>query len=140
LTNGTLFITYWVIKMAASGLPEREFMEIATKDPGLKAALEDEAVCKRDYGTDTAKKIKLRHAELRAAETLEDFWPPKSGPGRCHELVGDLAGVFSIDLNQPYRLLFKPIEENPPKDRSNEKARWANIKAIDILRIEDTHG
>ena len=29
-----------------------------------------------------------------------------------------------MDLEQPYRLLFKPIEQNPPDDRSNEQERW----------------
>jgi hypothetical protein len=65
---------------------------------------------------------------------------PKSGPERCHELQGDLAGTFSIDVKQPYRLLFVPIEEKAPPDRSDEQARWASINAIEILTIEDTHG
>jgi plasmid maintenance system killer protein len=115
-------------------------MEIGTKDHGLKAALEDEAVCKREYGIAMAKKIQLRIAALRGADSLLDFWPPNSGPERCHELAGDLAGTFSIDVKQPYRLLFKPIEEHPTTDRSAEQKRWANIKEIEILRIENTHG
>ena len=44
---------------------------------------------------------------------LVDFWPPNSGPERCHELKGDLAGVFSIDLKQPYRLLFRTDRGQP---------------------------
>jgi plasmid maintenance system killer protein len=115
-------------------------MDISTKDHRLKAALEDEAVCKRKYGTDMAKKILLRITALFSADSLVDFWPPNSGPERCHELTGDLAGTFSIDVKQPYRLLFKPIEETSPSDRSDEQKRWANIKEIEILRIEDTHG
>ena len=115
-------------------------MEISVRDNRLKAALQDESVCKRRYGSKIAKKLKNRLAMLGAAASLADFWPPKSGPERCHELQGDLAGTFSIDLDQPYRLLFVPIEEEAQPDRSDELKRWASIIAIEILKIEDTHG
>jgi plasmid maintenance system killer protein len=114
-------------------------MELQAKGK-LRTALEDEAVCNKQYGRDMAKKIMMRVNELRAAVSLADFWPPMSGPERCHELKGDLAGTFSIDLKQPYRLLFRPIEDDTPKDRSDEKARWTSITKIEIVAIEDTHG
>jgi plasmid maintenance system killer protein len=114
-------------------------MEIRAKGK-LKAALESEAVCQKQYGRDMTKKIMMRLRELRAADSLVDFWPPESGPERCHELKGNLAGTFSIDLKHPYRLLFVPIEENAPEDRSDEKERWAAITKVEIVAIEDTHG
>jgi len=114
-------------------------MEILVKDK-LKATLESEAVCQKQYGRDMMRKIMLRLNELRAAVSLADLWPPMSGPERCHELKGELAGTFSIDLKQPYRLLFVPIEENAPKNRSDEQKRWASIMKIEIIAIEDTHG
>lgn len=120
-------------------------MEILAKNRKLKVSLEQEAVRKKRFGVAMSKKLRVRLGALRAAESLATFWPPKSGPERCHELKGNLAGVFSIDLVQPYRLLFRPIEENPPEDfssedRSNEQDRWASITVIEILEIEDTHG
>lgn len=114
-------------------------MEIRAKRK-LKAVLEDEAACQKQYGRDMTKKIMMRLSELRSANSLVDFWPPMSGPERCHELKGNLTGTFSIDLQQPYRLLFRPIEETPPEDRSNEQVRWASITKIEIVGIEDTHG
>lgn len=114
-------------------------MDIRAKGK-LKAALESEAVLLRRYGRDMTKKIMMRVNVLRAANSLGDFWPPMSGPERCHELKGSLAGTFSIDVKQPYRLLFVPIEESAPKDRSDEKARWVSITKIEIVGIEDTHG
>src|SRR4051794_1209399 len=114
-------------------------MEIRAKGK-LKAALASEAECQRQYGRDMTKKIMLRVGVLRAAESLSDFWPPNSGPERCHELKGDLARTFSIDLMQPYRLLFVPIEESPPSDRSDEQSRWGAITKVEIVGIEDTHG
>ena len=115
-------------------------MEIFAKDNKLKAVLEDETVCKKRFGAPMSKKLTARLAVLRAAESLEAFWPPNSGPERCHELKGDLAGIFSIDLNQPYRLLFRLIEDTPAQDRSNEQERWGSITAIEVIGIEDTHG
>jgi proteic killer suppression protein len=112
-------------------------MEIHVSNNKLRAWLESEAARRRKYGVDMAKKLSLRLDALRAADSLADFWPPNSGPERCHELKGDLTGVFSIDLKQPYRLLFKPVEAAPPAD---EQARWKSITSIDIVAIEDTHG
>lgn len=115
-------------------------MEIYVRDKTLRGTLEDEAICRRRYGAKMTKKLMLRLSALQAADSLADFWPPKSGPERCHELKGDRAGTFSFDLMQPYRLLFQPHAETPPPDRSDEQQRWKSITAIDILAIEDTHG
>jgi proteic killer suppression protein len=114
-------------------------VDIDVGDKKLKAALEDDAVCQRRFGAVMAKYIRLRVDALAAATTLHDFWPPKSKPERIHELVGDLDGTFSVDVKQPYRLLFRPLNEppDPPKDM---RERWNLIRSIEILRIEDTHG
>src|SRR5438874_5088984 len=114
------------------------WMEVFISDKKLCRAIEDGSLSGR-YGAQMAKKIMLRLEALRAADSLADFWPPNSGPERCHELIGDLAGVFSVDVKQPYRLLFKPIEEEPPNDRSDEKKRWESITSIDIYALENTH-
>lgn len=114
-------------------------MDINVGNKTLRRAIENEAVCRRRYGTDMAKKLMLRLAALRAADSLADFWPPKSGPERCHELKGNRVGTFSIDLKQPYRLLLVPIAAASPLDRSNEQQRWKTVTSIDILGIEDTH-
>ena len=86
------------------------------------------------------KKLRLRAQALQAATSLVDFWPPKSGPERCHELIGSGAGTFSMDLTQPYRLLFRAVEETTPEDRTDERQRWASITAVELIGIEDTHG
>lgn len=106
----------------------------------MRAALESETACRRHYGAEMCKKLQLRLAALKAADSLADFWPPKSGPERCHELKGAQAGVFSIDVKQPYRLLFRPVQEASPADRSDEQGRWRGIHAVELLTIEDTHG
>jgi len=86
------------------------------------------------------KKLLLRIAALKAADNLGVFWPPKSGPERCHELSGADRGTFSMDVKQPYRLLFKPIEIDRPPPRSDEGERWKAITAVELLTVKDTHG
>jgi proteic killer suppression protein len=115
-------------------------MEIAVPDNKLKAALDDEQLCRRRYGVPMAKKLRLRMASLYAAASLVDFWPPKSGPERCHELIGPDAGLFSVDLNQPFRLLFRAIDSPPPLPYPTEQDRWRAITRIELVTIADTHG
>ena len=115
-------------------------MEIFVNNNKLRKAIGDEVTCKKKYGEDMAKKIKLRVAALRAADSLADFWPPNSGPERCHELKADRKGTFSLDLVQPFRLLFRPNDEVVKADEADEQKRWQRITSIDILVIEDTHG
>jgi plasmid maintenance system killer protein len=112
-------------------------MDVSISDRRLRKVINDNTACQREYGVDMAKKLTLRLASLRAAVSLADFWPAKSGPERCHELKGDLKGTFSVDLKHPYRLLFKPIKE---PDVTDEQERWRSITSIDITGIEDTHG
>ena len=115
-------------------------MEISCGDKKLRSAIDDDVACRRLFGADMAKKMKLRIAALRAAESLADFWPPKSGPERCHELIGDRAGTYSIDVKQPYRLLLKPAKEPLQSDPPDEQQRWKSITGVELLGIEDTHG
>jgi proteic killer suppression protein len=115
-------------------------MIIFFKNKRLKVAFEDPALCRREYGAEMAKKITLRMSALVAAESLVTFWPPLSGPERCHRLTADRAGTFSMDVKQPYRLLFAPAEPPPEPEPQNEKERWLTIRAIEILGIGDTHG
>jgi proteic killer suppression protein len=115
-------------------------MQVFFKDKKVKAGLEDQATCQKLYGKDMAKKIRLRLEALTAAMLLVDMWPPLSGPERCHELKGDMAGIFSMDVKHPYRLLFQPIDALDIGPEVDEKQRWNSIKSIVILGIKDTHG
>lgn len=112
-------------------------MDISISDKRLRKVANDPAARQREYGVNMAKKIALRLAALHAADSLADFWPPNSGPERCHELKGDRKGTFSVDLNQPYRLLFQATKEPNVAD---EQERWKSITSIDVTAIEDTHG
>lgn len=114
--------------------------KIEIRDKKLRAAIQDDRLRQRLYGKDMAHKLKLRVNSLHAAESLADFWPPKSGPERCHELTGDEAGKFSVDLKHPYRLIFIPTNMRASTDDLDQRLRWLSITEIEILGIEDTHG
>lgn len=115
-------------------------MDILISNNRLRRTLENDAAMQKHYGTDMARKIKLRMSSLAAAENLADLWPPNSGPERCHELTGAMKGVFSIDLKQPYRLLFKPIVEVNKVGGNDSFQYWREVTIVDIIGIEDTHG
>jgi proteic killer suppression protein len=83
-----------------------------------------------------AKLIRRRLDDLRAASCLEVM---RRLPGRCHELTGDHAGVLSLDLDGPYRLLFRPAEESAPA-KPDGGLDWTRVTAIMLLGVEDTHG
>lgn len=112
-------------------------MNIIISNRKLKRTIEDDHERVKRFGLEMAKKIRLRMGALLAAESLADFWPPYSGPERCHELKGNLSGVFSLDLKQPYRLLLKATDTEI--EWLDDKSYWQSIKSIEILSIEDTH-
>ncbi|MBW6511347.1 MAG: hypothetical protein K0A93_04405 [Desulfuromonadaceae bacterium] len=82
------------------------------------------------------RKLQQLMAELRAAEALPDI--SHLPPPRCHELTGNRADQFSVDLEHPYRLLFIPADDSTPY-RNNEGIDLALVKEIEIIDIEDTH-
>jgi plasmid maintenance system killer protein len=114
-------------------------MDISFKNTKLAKSFNEGAQLEKIYGTLRAKKIRIRMKELRAAANLMDFWPPKSPPGRCHELTeGQRAGQLSVDLDHPYRLIFIP-NHDPVPARKDGGLDWSLVTAIKILGIEDTH-
>ena len=86
-----------------------------------------------------AKFIRRRLDALAAAQSLYDFWPPKSKPERVHRLNGRRGFVYSVDLKQPYRLIFS-IDVGALATFNDTQENWQNIISIAIDGIEDTHG
>ena len=90
------------------------------------------------HGPKRGKIIRHRLRILRNAPNLAFFWPPKTGPERCHELTADKKGKFSMDLDHPYRLIFEPAHDPVPRLDDGGIGRRA-ITEIIILGVEDTH-
>ena len=114
-------------------------MDISFSDQKLLKVCNDERLLIRHHGKRRADLLKRRLIQLKAAPSLATLHPPYSGPARCHELTGNRKGLFSVDLDYPYRLLFKPAH-NPVPRKSDGGIDWEMITAITIVGIEDTHG
>ena len=113
-------------------------MDISFKTTKLKKKFNEWKQLKKAHGELQAKKISLRLAELRAALNLNDLGPPYKKPCRYHELTGERKGQLSVDLDHPYRLIFKP-DYNPVPIKSDGGLDWKSITAILIIGVEDTH-
>ena len=115
-------------------------MDISFKNKRLEKSFNEGPQLVKIHGKLRAKKIRIRLTELRAAQSLMDFWPPKSPPSRCHELTeGKRSGQLSVDLNHPYRLIFIPDHDLIPR-HDDGGLDWSQVTAIKILGVEDTHG
>ena len=90
---------------------------------------------RRLHGDSRAKLINRRLDQLRAAPNLGTM---RTLPGRSHELKGDRKGIISIDLDGPYRLLFRPVH-SPLPTKPDGGSDWAQVTAICVLGVEDTH-
>ncbi len=114
-------------------------MDITFAATKLKKELSEEKAMVKAHGPLRAKKLKIVLAMLRAAPILAIFAPPMSPPYRCHELTGDRKGHLTVDLDHPYRLVFRPLHHPLPM-RPEGGLDWKQVTAIEIIEIEDTHG
>ncbi len=90
----------------------------------------------REYGIRLGTLIKRRMSVLRAAPTLEDV--SHRPPERRHELKGRRKGTFAVDLEHPYRLVFKP-DHNPLPFKEDGGIDLRKVTAITIVGVEDYH-
>ena len=111
-------------------------MEILFDRNKLKKEFNNEGLLIRSHGALRSRKVQRRLAQLSAAEKLEDL---RNTPGRCHELKGDRGGQLSLDLDHPYRLIFKPADNPPAIKEDDGGIDWKRVMKITILGVEDTH-
>ncbi|MBW2648167.1 MAG: killer suppression protein [Deltaproteobacteria bacterium] len=111
-------------------------MKIYFKTKKLKKVCSSQKEMLKTCGSKRARKLQQRLMELQAAETLEQisYLPPL----RCHELSGDMASWFSVDLDHPYRLLFIPVSNPVPKIEEGGIDR-SKVTEIEIIEISNTH-
>ena len=112
-------------------------MEIIFSSNKLEKECNQEKLLIRRYGSEQAKLIRRRLDDIHAADSLEVLG--KLPQARCHELKGDRAGQISVDIKQPYRLLFEPAHQPIPR-KPDGGLDWAKVTAVRILEVEDTHG
>lgn len=112
-------------------------MDIVFRTKKLQKICNNRKLLIKEFGKEQAEKVGQRLDELRAADCLQDisYLPPP----RYHELTGNRKGQFSVDLKQPYRLIFEPAE-SPVSLRGDGGIDLEHVHSIKILEVEDTHG
>ena len=112
-------------------------MDILFKTNKFEKQCNNQVLLVRTYGPQYAKLIRRRLDELLAANFLEEIrYLPQA---RCHELKGNHAGKLSVDLEHPYRLLFRSANKPTPQ-KGDGGLDWAGVTAVEIIGVEDTHG
>lgn len=110
-------------------------MEIEFRTKKMAKACSSEEAMRKDWGSQMAKKLMQRLADLEAAKTLEDV---RHLPGRCHELTGDRKGQLALDLVHPQRLIFAPAHD-PVPTRHDGGLDWTQVTAVRIMEVKDYH-
>ena len=110
-------------------------MNIKFESNNLQKYANDDRSGSKKLGQQRFKKFKQRLDQLKASKTLEDV---RFQPGRFHELTSDRKGQWACDLDHPYRLIFEP-QENPIPTDDDGKYIWVEIKAVEIIEIDDYH-
>lgn len=112
-------------------------MEIIFRSSKLQKPCSSERESNRKWGAENARKVRQRLADLEAAEILADI--SALSPARCHELQGDRAGQFAVDLRHPFRLIFEPAQDPVPR-KEDGGIDLQKVTKIRILNVEDYHG
>ena len=110
-------------------------MEIRFSDRKLEKLANDYKKCQREMGAQRALLFNKRLDSIRKAATLEDM---RYLPGNFHELKADRKGQWACDLDQPYRLVFTPVERPIPINRSGQY-NWTEITSVEIIEIINYH-
>jgi len=110
-------------------------MEIKFSDKKLEKIVNDDKKLLKEFGQIRAAIIRRRLTQLEDATSLEDV---RSLPGKWHELTGDRKGQWACDLDQPYRLIFRPQEKPIPTDEHG-KYIWIEIKGVEVTEITNYH-
>lgn len=77
----------------------------------------------KKYGDRNAKLLFQRIQEIKSADSVEML--VQYNIGRCHPLIGNRKGQYSMDLTHPYRLIFEEMN--------------GVLKVVKIMEIVDYH-
>lgn len=110
-------------------------MKITFTDKKFEKLVNDDRKLLRAFGKLRAEKIKIRLAQLRFAINLVELIDL---PGNYHELTNNRKGQWACDLDQPYRMIFKP-HESPIPTNENGQYLWKEIKALEVIEVVNYH-
>ena len=111
-------------------------MEINFKSVKLARVFNQEKLLKKEYGEENSRIIMRRMQVLQAAPNLSQVSHLK--PVGRHELIGKRKGEFAVDLQQPFRLVFRPNHDPVPL-KTDGGIDLEHITSITIINMEDYH-
>lgn len=114
----------------------REPVEIHFKSAKLQKTCNGAAALRKAYGEENASRIQRRLAVLEAAPSLSDV--PAVPPERCHPMKGDRAGAYAVDIKHPFRIVFAPTTQPPPR-KPDGGVDLRKVTSVTILEIVDYH-
>jgi proteic killer suppression protein len=100
-------------------------MNIYFKSSKFEKELKDIHSASKSYGSDIARKIIQRLYEMQAANSLNDL--NRLPPTRCHRLKGNKKLYLAVDLKQPHRLIFIPLNSD------------GTVADLDKVSLSDIH-
>lgn len=111
-------------------------MEFGFRQAREQALFCDPVRLRRKYGSDCARKIERRIAQMRASSSLEMLC--RLPQARCHQMVADRAEQFSLDLEHPLRMIVEVADDPVPrrKDGGIDRVRVSRLAFVEII---DTH-
>jgi toxin HigB-1 len=110
-------------------------VKITFADKKLEKLVNDDRKMLKTFGEVRATLLRRRLSQLADARTLEDV---RHLPGKYHELTRDRKGQWGCDLDQPYRLVFTPLENPIPANKDSQYS-WVEITGVMILEITNYH-
>jgi len=112
-------------------------VKVSFRSGKLEKLCNSQKAMRRFFGEEVSRKLMRRLLELAAFETLAQV--PSVPPFRCHQLSGDRAGSFAVDVDEKSRIVFVCDNSPVPKlaDGGLDKSQ---VTAICILEVTDYHG
>lgn len=110
-------------------------MEIAFRTKKLAQTFNSASALRKAYGDRMARTIMTRLAVLRASPTLSMV--PTLPPNRRHQLHGNRAGRYAVDLIHPYRLIVEPADT--PARKAGRDMNVDEVTAMTIIEVIDYH-
>ncbi len=111
-------------------------MDLECRNSRLRKVLNDPGLMKKRYGKPAAQRLQKRILELQACRVLADMRRHKGA--RLHQLRGERAGQFAVDVDGGRRLVFAP-SDNPVPMLPDGGIDESEITCIVLLEVEDYH-
>lgn len=97
----------------------------------LREVCENEDAAIKEYGSNAARLLRTRLADLRAYETVGDIMVGHPREINCGE------NSYAVNLGENYQLVFCANHINVPM--VDGKVDWSKVTRIKILKIRNSH-